>query len=137
MAKKAVKAKSAKNATKEAAKSPAGALQHPLSITKSEAVRRALAAGHQMPVEAVTYILAEFGIEVRPQYFSNVKLEMAKGAPKPRGGVAPQSSPTIAEEQSAPRPRAGADLLEAIETLKPLVAEMGVENTKRIVDLLE
>jgi hypothetical protein len=111
------------------------------SITKTEAVRRALAAGKELPGEAVPYIQSEFGIEINPQHFSAVKSGLKKrgGATKPKGR--PGRKPREAEEgYLAPPARKAAqgedDLLAAIEAMKPLVESLGADRVKRIADLL-
>jgi hypothetical protein len=54
-------------------------------ISKSEAARRALAAGYDNPQEALAYIKGQFGIDMGPQHFSTIKSSMKKGGAKPKG----------------------------------------------------
>lgn len=121
-------------------------------MTKTEAIRRALAAGHEGPQEGTSYIRREFGIEIAPQHFSATKSQIKKkqGGEKAAGkrgeparrGRKPQEAPSQGVEgYLAPPPKqptAGdaPDLLEAMEAMKPLVASLGAEKVKRIVDLL-
>lgn len=108
-------------------------------ITKSEAVRRALADGVDQPADGVAYIRDNFGLEISPTHFSAVKsTEGKKGeaAPKGKPGRKPKA---VVEGYLAPPPPAptgGSELLDAMEAMKPLVASLGKEQVKRIVDLL-
>ncbi|WP_152051846.1 thioesterase [Tautonia marina] len=114
-------------------------------MTKAEAIRRALAAGHEGPQEGTAYILKEFGIEVAPQHFSATKSQMKSRetskkykpgrkskAAAPSQGVEGYLAPPPKQAPSGGEP----DLLEAMEAMKPLVASLGAEKVKRIVDLL-
>ena len=82
-----------------------------------------------------------FGIEMSKPHFSAVKSQLKKregggAAPKGRPGRKPKAA---VEGYLAPPkvvPTGEGDLLEALEAMKPLVARLGVEKVKRIVDLL-
>src|SRR4051794_28185878 len=67
------------------------------ALSKAEAVRRALAAGHEGPQEGTAYIRDEFGIEVAPQHFSATKsqIKSREGARKAKGkpGRKPKGAP--------------------------------------------
>jgi hypothetical protein len=111
-------------------------------ITKVEAVRRALAAGFEMPQEGTAYIRSEFGIELAPQHFSATKSQLKKRSlgksPKAKPGRRPKA---LVEGYLAPPPKKrlppdGSELLDAMEAMKPLVASLGKEQVKRIVDLI-
>ena len=73
-------------------------------------------------------------------HFSAVKSQLKKregggAAPKGRPGRKPEAA---VEGYLAPPkvvPTGEGDLLEALEAMKPLVARLGVEKVKRIVDL--
>src|SRR4051794_11734926 len=113
------------------------------SITKSEAVRRALADGVDQPADGVAYIKDNFGLEIGPQHFSAVKAtEKKKGEAVPKGkpGRKPKAAPSQAVEgylaPPQPAPSGNSELLAAMEAMKPLVASLGKEQVKRIVDLL-
>ncbi len=107
-------------------------------ISKSEAARRAIAAGVEQPTEASAYIKSQFHLDMTPQHFSAVKSQMKaklgkvliKPRSETRGGV------------STSRGTRGSgsfddtDLLAAIEVMKPLVAAFGVDKVKRLADLL-
>src|SRR5258708_5095599 len=137
MAKKAAKAapKHTKTESKEAPESLGGGQEGhgfaPGDISKSEAIRRALAAGFEGPQEGTAYIRKEFGIEIAPGHFSAVKAtEKKKGkmAAKGKPGRKPKEAPSQGVEgYLAPPPKAQtvdsqAELLAAMEAMKPLVA---------------
>jgi hypothetical protein len=129
MARKASKSKS--KATGLGNEGPPGA------ISKSEAVRRALADGMGQPADGVAYIQSQFGIEMGPQHFSAVKSAHLK-----KQGIATvntrfqmRAAPEQAANSSAPS-NGERDLIESLETLKPLIAQYGADKVKRLVDLL-
>lgn len=116
-------------------------------MNKSQAARAAIDAGYEKPGEAVAHIKAAYGIDMNPQHFSAIKSNYRKaqgGAKAPKGK--PGRKPKAAESQGvegylAPPPKQQGtggepDLLEAMEAMKPLVASLGAEKVKRIVDLL-
>jgi len=113
-------------------------------LSKADAIHRALAVGHEGPQEGTAYIRGEFGIEVAPQHFSAKKShikdkEGSKGL-KGRPGRKPKAAASQAVEgylvpPPKPAPAGGSELLHAMEALKPLVASLGKEQVKRIVDL--
>jgi hypothetical protein len=99
------------------------------------------------PQEGTAYIRQEFGIEIAPSHFSAVKSQLKKkggtGAADGRKGKRgrPKGSKSQAVEgylAPPPRPTAsgGSDLLDAMEAMKPLIAQYGADQVKRIVDLL-
>lgn len=106
----------------------------PGAISKSEAVRRALADGVDQPADGVAYILSQFGIEMGPQHFSAVKSVHLKkqGIPTVNTRFQPK---TDASPKEATLSGEG-DLLESLEILKPLIAQFGADKVKRLVDLL-
>jgi hypothetical protein len=117
----------------------AGAASEPATggkaISKSAAARAALTEGIGSPKKACAFILDRFGIEMSPQHFSAVKSQWksAKEAPAKKGKRA-------VEGYLAPPPNpsknGGADVLESLEVLKPLIAQYGGDKVKRMVDLL-
>jgi hypothetical protein len=114
-------------------------------ISKSEAARQALSAGLEGPEEATDFIRREFGIEMSRPHFSAVKSQLKKkegtsatpGKPGRKKRLIP---PAVETYQVPPRTRAASaqapDLIESLETLKPLIAQYGAEKVKRLVDLL-
>lgn len=107
-------------------------------ISQVDAIRAALDAGHEKPKEGVKYIEATFGIHVSPTYFSVQKGKRAKSAvrvPVKRGR---RARGTVEGYLAPPRidARRDGDLLNAMAAIKPLIASLGAEKVKKIVDLL-
>lgn len=120
------------------------------AISKAAAVRDALEQGEDGPEDGVAYIKKIHGIEMTRQSFSSYKAQekarQAKKSGKPapaaeaKPGRKPKAASPAAEGYLAPPPKptpaGGSDLLDAMEAMKPLVASLGKEQVKRIVDLL-
>ena len=118
--------------------SEGGNQQTPEHITKSDAVRRALAAGIEGPQEGTAWIQKEFGIELSPSHFSAVKATEKKKGDAPKGK--PGRKPNVVEAGHAGNPKAGkgdGDLLDALSAMKPLIAQFGPDKVKKMVDLLK
>lgn len=111
------------------------------AISKAEAIRRALAEGLDMPEEGTEFIRKTFGLEVSKPHFSATKSQLKSRVPngdahhgsrirgsRPFDGFLAPSSKSF--------PAGEADLLAAMEAMKPLVASLGVDKVKRIADLL-
>ena len=102
-------------------------------ITKTEAVRRAIAAGVSKPTEGVDFIRREFGLDLKPQHFSTYKTQIQKQqGKKPRHkakakGTAPVTASRTSEATSNP--------LEAARQVKDLVDHLGPETVRGLVDL--
>jgi hypothetical protein len=83
--------------------------------------------------------LQEFGIEMPPQHFSAVKSQQKKrdGKPAGRPGRKPKGEGNLAPTR-APKivPTGEGDLLDALMSMKPLIAQYGAERVKQMVDLL-
>ena len=112
-------------------------------MSKSDAARAAIKHGIENPTEASEFILKKFGIEISPSHFSAVKsLDKKATGPAPATKGKPGRKPKVAkkpvEGYLAPPPKQTdkGDLLDAIEAMKPLVASLGADKVKRIVDLL-
>lgn len=70
-------------------------------VSRSEAVRRALDAGHEAAEDGVAYIRAEFGIELSPSLFLAAKAtERKKGWVK--GGKPGRKSKQVADAGEGP-----------------------------------
>jgi hypothetical protein len=112
------------------------------AVAKADAARAALAEGIESPTEAAEFIKKTFGIEVSPQHFSTIKFQLKKRggqAPSGKRGRKPKSAQPVEGYLAPPRkPPApsGGDLLDSLESLKPLIAEYGADGVKRMVDLL-
>jgi hypothetical protein len=105
------------------------------AMSKSAAARAALAEGIESPQKACAFILKRFGIDMSPQHFSAVKSQWkaANEAPamKDKRGVEGYLAPP-----PNPSKNGGGDVLETLESLKPLVAQYGSDKVKRMIDLL-
>lgn len=102
------------------------------TINKSEAVRRAIAAGKTMPNEGVAYIKETFGIEMVPNHFSAIKsMSGGKKRPgRPKGSKnKPAGEPVVARSN-------GSIELEAIQQVKELVDRLGVATVKELVGIV-
>jgi hypothetical protein len=109
------------------------------TVTKAEAVRRALGAGAESPADGVAYVLKHFGITMDRKTFSlNKSQQKARSTKQPdtrdRGDEPPPSDARRLAPHGASRENE--DVLNALETLKPLIAEHGPDKLKRMVDLL-
>jgi predicted 3-demethylubiquinone-9 3-methyltransferase (glyoxalase superfamily) len=82
------------------------------AISKAQAVRECLAAGVTNPEQGCAWIKDKFGLQLTTQHFSATKA-------RPADGSALQGK-----------------LLEAMETMKPLVKAHGVEKIQRIAELV-
>jgi hypothetical protein len=139
MAKKAAKTRRAKPEVKEEPESLGGGQEGhgfaPRTISKSEAVRRAVDDGADQPLDGVAYIKSHFGLEIGPQHFSAVKSGYLKkkGVATPNTRFQKKAEPA---ERQPPPVNGETDLLAAMEAVKPLVASLGADKVKRIVDLL-
>lgn len=117
------------------------------AISKTEAIRRAVAAGMETPEDGIDFILKNFGLDLSRQHFSATRSKLrskeAEGKPaKGKPGRKPKAAPSQAVEgylAPPPKPHAAGeqpDLLAAIEAMKPLVEALGKAQAHRIVDLL-
>jgi hypothetical protein len=117
-------------------------------MSKTDAIRAAMAEGIESPGDGVDFIRKRFGLEMSKGHFSATKSKLkssegqggkksapAKAAPK----AAAKSRPEPVEERKAAtaRPAGGeGNLLDLMEQMKPMVEAHGVDRLKRIVDLL-
>ncbi len=110
------------------------------AVSKAEAVRQALANGLDGLDDIAGFIRSKHGIEMpRPQlsaYRSQQKARERSGSTATKRG---RKQKTAVEGYLAPPkivPTGDGDLLDAMEAMKPLVARLGVDKVKRLVDLL-
>ena len=103
--------------------------QDETTITKAEAVRRALAEGIESPKAGVVFIKDRFGIEIAPMHFGAQKSQIRQKERATKGESEGRS-------RREPRSSGQGELLAAMEAMKPLVASLGVEQVKRIAELL-
>src|SRR5688572_31949645 len=113
-------------------------------MSKTDAIRAAVAGGFESPGDGVDFIRRRFGIEMSKQHFSATKskLKSTEGIGAKKGGAGKATAkrkPGPVEGYLAPpeRPAGGeGDLLELMESMKPMIAQHGADKVKRIVDLL-
>jgi hypothetical protein len=103
------------------------------SISKAEAVRQVLAAGNDSPEDGVGYLKSIHGIEMTRQMFSSYKAQQKARDAKKRP-AAPKTKPgrkmspvaevvQVARQIKAAAANSQPDLLDSLETLKPLIAQ--------------
>ncbi len=97
---------------------PASATQTPL--TKTEAVRQAIAAGKDKPTEGCQWIREKFYLVVAPNLFSTLKAQIQKGEKQKAAKEAPKAAATNTD---------GVDLARKV---KALVAEYGAEQVTQM-----
>ncbi len=114
-------------------------------MSKTDAIRAAIAEGIESPSDGVDFIRTRFGIEMSKGHFSATKskLKAMESAKKAAPRAAPKSATKRKTEpagdyQTPPEQPAGRDgnLLDALEQMKPLIAQYGPDHVKRMVDLL-
>jgi hypothetical protein len=116
----------------------------PRKMSKTDAIRAAVAEGHESPGDGVDFIKKRFGIELSKQHFSATKSKLkttGAGQSKEATRVAAPSKKKAARVEgylAPPEQPAGGEgnLLDALEAIKPLIAQHGAESVKRMVDLL-
>ncbi|SIO29397.1 hypothetical protein SAMN05444166_3559 [Singulisphaera sp. GP187] len=113
-------------------------------MKKVDAAKAAISEGIESPLSAVAYIAQRYGIDIKPQHFSAIKSQLKKKLEEAEAaeesGTTSKRTRAIEGYLSAPptsRPATGdPDLLDAMETIKTLIADLGTDKVKRIVDLL-
>lgn len=113
-----------------------------IRISKLEAVRQAIEAGTDSLDDGVEFVRKRFGIEMTKPHFSAAKSILKKKgliAEQGRPGRRPRLGKSI-EGYLAPPPRQhtspSSEILDALETMKPLIASLGKEQIHRMIDLL-
>jgi hypothetical protein len=104
-------------------------------MTKSDAVRAALAQGVDKPEEGVAFIRDRFGLEVTNAQFSTYKsLARAKGKVGRKGARKGHGVGATPKHHTVGNGLVEVDDLEAV---KGLVAKIGADQVKRIAGLFE
>jgi len=109
------------------------------AISNAQAVRNALAEGLESIDDIDSFVRTEYGKDIPRQQISAYKSQSKRkaGEPTARRGRPPRAA---IEGYLAPPSRRGSndrgDLLDVLQTLKPLVADMGPDRVKKLVDLL-
>lgn len=88
----------------------------PETITKTEAVRRALADGADTPAEGVAYAKEKFGLDITPQQFSTYKSIAKKKAGGGSAGRGRRSSAAYGNGQAAGSAALARDVKRLVET---------------------
>lgn len=99
-------------------------------VKKIDAVRAALAEGIEKPDEAVAWIKEKFGIDLPKPQWSSYRSQIKS---KEAGKTATPRQPS----QLPPTPAKQGDVVDALETIKGLVQQLGADRVKRIVSLFE
>ena len=116
----------------------------PRKMSKTDAIRAAVAEGHESPGDGVDFIKQRFGLALSKQHFSATKskLKTTGGSRSKKAGQAPapakKKAVPVEGYLAPPEQPAGRDgnLLDALEAIKPPIAQHGAESVKRMVDLL-
>ena len=98
--------------------------------SKAGAARATLAEGITVPKAASAHIKKKYGIEISPQQFSAEKSRLKHRGGLPGFGDGYLAAPSRQDAQG------DAHLLAAMEVIKPLIAQLGPDKVKRMVDLL-
>jgi len=111
-------------------------------VTKGEMVRQAIEGGATMPIDGIAWIKEKFGIDMKPNNFSNFKSTLSKGsassvARQPtvpgRGGSSVTKRPNGRTTRDGDR---GGIRLEELATLRILVDRVGPQGIAEAVGLL-
>lgn len=94
------------------------------TISKTEAIKRALAAGHTKPQTAVVWIKEQFGLDVTANVFSTTRYTLGKRANK--------TSRPAPVEPTTPAPVSG---LELVKQVKVLVDRFGASQVKEAASI--
>src|SRR5206468_1818357 len=99
------------------------------AISKTEAVRRALAAGKATAAEGVPWVKGQFGLDLTPNHFNTIKSTLGKGQGGGQKGGAGKPKPA---------PKAGEpDAVQAVRAVKEVMDKFGADTVRGLVDLLE
>lgn len=107
-------------------------------ISNAQAVRNAMSAGLDDIDGIDAFVREHYGKEIPRQQISAYKSQTRRkaGEPPTRGR---RSRASVEGYLAPPSPRGArnnGDVIDALQALKPLVARMGVENVKKLADLL-
>jgi hypothetical protein len=118
---------------------PAAQATEPPAKNKMDAVRRALAkiGRNAKPADIRKHILARFGMDLGTDLISTYKgdINRKRGKGK-KGGAKKQQAAAAAPAKPAPRPVAKSISLEDMRLVKGLVARVGGDALKGVIDLL-
>jgi hypothetical protein len=120
--------KGAKN--KAAAKPPPPGADK--TVSNAQAVREALAAGIEAPGDIADFAKSNFGLDI-PKMQASAHKSQLRG----RGEI-PTKCRRSTKDAGQPKivPTGEGDLLDALEAMKPVIAQYGAEKVKKMVDIL-
>lgn len=107
------------------------------TITKTEAVRRAIAEGHDMPIDGSNYIKDRFGLSVPPPLFSTTKSQLKKkgaigGNGRRKGG---RRKAAAAPVETVPTSSPGlVETARAVTAIQGLVRRFGKAAVRQLLD---
>lgn len=132
----------AKKAAKVAPEAPGAEPEKTKGISTAKAVRDAIAKGIESPAEIVGYLKSQFGIDTTKQMVSSYKskLKARNNAGTEQGATSkhePEHRPKASSSVRKSTVNGDGDLLDALASMKPLIAQFGAEKVKKMVDLLE
>lgn len=112
----------------------------PTAMTnKAQAVREALAKGIEAPGDIADFALSTYGLDIPKQQIGSYKSQ-AKSKGAVTGAKRGRKPKAAAVEGYLAPPKIEAkgdgDLLDALEALKPLIASLGADKVRRLVDVL-
>ncbi len=99
---------------------------------KTEAIRRALAAGKIKPQEAVEWIKQQFDLDVSTQTFSTTKVQLQK---KTGTQVGAGSRRPVRSVFTRPAPGGGTQL-DLVRSVKALISQHGPDAVREVIDIL-
>lgn len=105
-------------------------------MTQRVAVEKALAAGKELPVEGVPYVLKEFGITLSNQAFSTIKSKITTAGKKTKpkaDKAAPVAVPAAARSTAPAKDAAGVS--GQVEAIKHLCDQLGADEVISIAKL--
>jgi hypothetical protein len=112
------------------------------SITKTEAVRQAVAEGKEMPEEGIAWVKQHYGFDMTRQQFSVTKSNLKKtGGSSIAKKPAPAEAPPKASQSAIMRPLRGGTIIdngmvaEQVAAIKHAVENLGADQVKKLVDL--
>jgi len=104
------------------------------TMSKTDAVKAAIAEGVDKPADGVAYVKEKFGVDITAQYFSIIKSHAKlKGGKKSSRKV--RSSAAVSPA-SAPSSNGKHNVATSLATIKKLVDELGVDQVKEIAEML-
>jgi hypothetical protein len=112
----------------------------PTTMTKTDAVKAAIADGVVKPSDGVKYVKEKFGIDVTGPLFSIIKSQAKlKGRKKSTRVAKPAdaTSPVVATSRAiSPTANGKHHVASSLASIKKLVDELGVDQLKEIAEML-